>query len=135
VVLPTGGPSSLSAGRCSQAVRRVPVMMCAAPPQGAPYSRLVWCSKTRVSSCVSCLRSVGTGGEQLVLDAGQHSVGQAELLGPGRGDGDGVAAVGRVGGAMDQPTSGQVVERCHHVAAVDAGAAAQCRLAGWPELL
>src|SRR5262247_3417483 len=77
----------------------------------------------------------GQGGEQLVLDAGQHSVEQAELLGSGRGDGDDVAAaVGRIGGASDQPASGEVVERCHHVAAVDAGAAAQCRLAGWPEL-
>jgi hypothetical protein len=47
----------------------------------------------------------GQRGQQPVLHAGHHLVEPAELSGPGRGDGDDVAAaVGQVAGAVDQPT-------------------------------
>jgi hypothetical protein len=41
------------------------------------------------------------------LNVGQHSVEPLELRGPGRGDGDDVAAtVDRIGGALDQAATG-----------------------------
>jgi hypothetical protein len=75
-------------------------------------------------------------GEQLVLNAGQDLMQCLEFLGAGRGDGDDVAAsVVGVGGPLDEPAGGELVEGRDDVAAVDAGAAAENGLAGGSELL
>ncbi|GAB3659864.1 hypothetical protein GCM10027589_21200 [Actinocorallia lasiicapitis] len=60
--------------------------------------------------------------------------GQAGVAGGGDRD-DVAAAVVGVGGAFDEVAGGEFVEDADHVAAVDAGAAAQVGLAGGAELV
>jgi hypothetical protein len=65
------------------------------------------------------------------LDAVEGVAQPAGLVGADVGDADDVAAaIGRVGGAHDEPSAGQVVDGRDDVAAVDGAAAAEVGLTG-----
>src|SRR6266536_5644938 len=79
---------------------------------------------------------LGQWREQVVLDGGDQFVELSQVAAAVRGDGDDVAAaVGGIGGAFDEAAAGELVDDGDQIAAVDAGAAAQCRLARRAELL
>src|SRR5439155_8106779 len=73
--------------------------------------------------------------EQLALNAGQEFVELGEVPAAGRSDADHVAAaVGRVGGTLDEAAINELVEGCHHVASIEIGMAAELDLAAGTEL-